>query len=423
MLTPSFAEALRYWFRLGCISFGGPAGQIAMMQTDLVDRRGWIDQRRFLHALNFCMLLPGPEAQQLATYIGWRLHGIAGGIAAGTLFVLPGAVVMLGLSWIAVAHGEAPLVAVLFDGVKPVVVAVIAAAVWHIGRRTLTRWPAVAMAAVAFIGIYALDVPFPVIVLGAGLIGLAAGRLGWDIFAHHGGAAEPIAGDDRPRGAGRLVRLAMVFAGLWAAPVAAAIALGGPAPFADIARLFTTAAFVTFGGAYAVLPYIAQAAVESYGWLSPADIVRGLALAESTPGPLILVTQFVGFFAGWNAPGGLPPPAAAALGAALTTYVTFLPSFLFIFAGAPYIERLTRNRAAAAALGAITAAVVGVILNLGVFLAEAVMLTPAGGVNGFAAGLAGVALVALLRWRLAVHWAVLAGAAIGVLRAAATGAL
>ncbi len=415
---PTFAAALAYWFRLGCISFGGPAGQIALMQTDLVDRRQWIDQRSFLHALNFCMLLPGPEAQQLATFVGWRLHGVRGGLAAGILFILPGAVVLLALAWIAAAYGGVPVVAVVFDGVQPVVVGIIAVALWRLGRRTLNGWPALALAGAAFVGIHALDVPFPALVLGAGLVGAAAARLGSGAFGRPAAAAA-LDADPLP-GPWRTVRLVVLFAVLWAVPVAAVLALLGTEPYAGIARLFTTAAFVTFGGAYAVLPYIAAAAVDTYGWLSAADMIRGLALAETTPGPLILVTQFVGFFAGWTAPAGLPPFAAGTVAAALTLYVTFLPCFLFIFAGAPYVERLGRSAAATAALGAITAAVVGVILNLGVFLAEAALL-PAGRPEPVAAAVAVATAAVLLRWQVGVHWTVLAGAAFGLARAAVVG--
>lgn len=420
---PSFAEALRFWLKLGFISFGGPAGQIALMQTELVDRRGWIDQRRFLHGLNFCMLLPGPEAQQLATYVGWRLHGIPGGLAAGLLFILPGALLLLGLSWLAAAHGDLAWVEALFDGVKPVVVAIVAAALWRIGARTLRGWPPLALAAAAFLGIYALGAPFPLIVLAAALVGAGAAALGHSPFALPGAAGEdaPLPPEALP-GPLRLLKLAGLFLLLWALPVGAVLALAGTEPYAAIAALFTKAAFVTFGGAYAVLPYIAEAGV-ARGWLTPDDMLNGLALAESTPGPLILVTQYVGFFAGWSTPGGLPPVWAGVLGSALTLYVTFLPCFLFIFAGAPYVETLIRNRLAAAALAAVTAAVVGVILNLAVFLGTHVFLPEPGRPDLFALGLAAAGLLALLRLTWQVHWLVLAGAAAGLARAAVTGGL
>ncbi len=420
---PGFGEACRFWAKLGCINFGGPAGQIALMQTELVDRRGWIDQSRFLHGLNFCMLLPGPEAQQLATYVGWRMHGILGGLAAGIMFILPGAAVLLLLSWLAAEHGELAWVDALFDGVKPVVVAIIAAALWRIATKTLKGWPPMAMAAAAFVGLYFLKVPFPVIVLGAGVVGIVAARMGKHPFADPHKPADGEAEPEAPPSIGRLIRLVAVFAVLWAGPVALVLAAFGTQPFADIATLFTKAAFVTFGGAYAVLPYIAEAGVNQYGWLTPADMLNGLALAESTPGPLILVTQYVGFFAGWNNPGALTPFWAGAVGSLLTVYVTFLPCFLFIFAGAPYVEHIIRNRTAGAALAAITAAVVGVILNLAVFLGLHVFFPEPGTVDVFAVALALAGLVLLIRFKLAVHWLVLAGALTGLAYAAVTGGL
>lgn len=415
-----FGEALRFWFWLGCVSFGGPAGQIALMQQELVDKRRWIDSTRFLHGLNFAMLLPGPEAQQLATYVGWRLHGTLGGLAAGGLFVLPGALVLLGLSWLAAEHGDLAWVAALFDGVKPVVIAIIAASVWRLGRRTLKGPAPLFLALAAFLGLYLGHLPFPVLIAGAALIGYLAAKAGKPLFAPAGhGVTDDFVPDDRPadRSAKRLLRLSMLFAALLLAPVAAIVLLLGRQPWADIADLFTTSAFVTFGGAYAVLPFIAERAVETYHWLTPADMLNGLALAESTPGPLILVTQYVGFFAGWNHPGDLSPGMAGLIGAALTTYVTFLPCFFFIFAGAPYVEALIHNRAAAGALAAITAAVVGVILNLGVVLGEQVLL-PEGQPDRVALLVAAVALLALLRFKVAVHWLVLAGAALGLARMA-----
>jgi chromate transporter len=421
MTAPPFREALVWWFRLGCLSFGGAAGQIAMMQAEIVDRRKWVDQARFLHALNYCMLLPGPEAQQLATWIGWRLHGVWGGVAAGVLFVLPGALVLWVLSWVAAAHGDVPAVAAIFDGVKPVVLAIVLAAVWKIGKRTLTRWPAIAIATFAFLGLGVLDLPFPLIVLGAGAVGLLAARAGLSIT----GLAPPPADTGEPfapLSLARLARLAAVFAALWAVPVALVIAVFGAAPFAPLIELFTTAAFVTFGGAYAVLPYVAEAAVETHGWLTPAEMLDGLALAESTPGPTILVIQHIAFLAAWKAPGALSPLAAASIAAAIATYVTFLPSFLFILAGGPYVEAAARSRLAAGALAGISAAVVGVILNLALLLGVPV-LWPGGGADVVACVVAVVALWLLVRRGLAVHWAVLAGAAVGLLEATLRGAL
>jgi chromate transporter len=409
--------AFRFWLKLGMISFGGPAGQIAILHTELVDRRRWIAEGPFLHALNFCMLLPGPEAQQLVTYIGWRMHGLAGAVSAGSLFVLPGAVVMVGLAWIAAAHGDWAPVAAVFYGIKPVVVAIIAHAVWRIGRRALTGAVPVALAVLAFIGIYVLELPFPLIVLAAALVGLVASRLARNPFARPEGADEPddmaAAGESR-RGLARLARLLAVFVLLWIVPVGALVLALGAEPYGDVATFFTKAAFVTFGGAYAVLPYVADAAVEHYGWLSAADMTNGLALAESTPGPLILVTQFVGFFAGWTSgSGALAQIPAAVVAAAMTTYVTFLPCFLFILAGAPYIERLYGNRLAVSALGAITAAVVGVVANLGVFLAQ-IVFVPQGSVDAIAVALAALSAAVLFLKPVPVHWLVLAGALAGL---------
>jgi chromate transporter len=414
--APGFAEALVFWHRLGWISFGGPAGQIAVMQTELVDRRRWIGQGEFLHALNFCMLLPGPEATQLAAYVGWRLHGWRGAVVAGALFVLPGTLVLWGLSWLIAAHGDARPVAAVLDGIKPMVVAIVLHAVWRIGRRALKGWPAVALAAAAFVAIYFVGIDFPWIVAAAALVGFATMRLPHAPFLppQHGEATAPDADPPAP-GLGRAIALVALFVTLWAAGVGGAIALGGFAPFADIARLFTIAAFVTFGGAYAVLPYVADAAVNDYGWLSAGEMITGLALAETTPGPLILVLQYVGFLAGWQHAGGAAPLAAATLGAALTTYCTFLPSFLFILVGAPYVERLRRSRAAGSALGAITAAVVGVVLNLAAFLAAAVFFGPAG-FDWLAAALAARGRGAHARVHVGIHWLVGAGALIGALR-------
>ncbi len=416
--APPFGAFCLYWLRLGLTSFGGPAGQIAMMQSELVERRGWIDQTRFLHALNFCLLLPGPEAQQLATYVGWRMHGVRGGLAAGGLFVLPGALVLLGLSWLAAAHGDTGLIGAVFDGIKPAVVAIVLAAVWRMGQRTLKGPAAVALAAAAFLGLFALALPFPLVIGAAALVGGVAAARGHDWFAHpHPTNSASLPPDTAPRPA-RLLVLVLLFALLWAVPVGAVLLLFGDEPWRGVAALFTKAAFVTFGGAYAVLPYIAQQAVEIQGWLSPREMVDGLALAETTPGPLILVTQYVGFFAGWNHPGALTPFQAGALGAALTTYVTFLPCFLFIFAGAPYVERLIHNRLAAGALAAIAAAVVGVILNLGVYLGLAVLL-PDGKPDLGAWAIMAIALYALTRRGIAIHWVVLAGAAAGLVQALA----
>lgn len=419
---PDFAAALAYWFRLGCLSFGGPAGQIAMMQHDLVDRMRWVPQRSFLRGLSFATLLPGPEAQQLAIYIGWRLHGTWGGIVAGALFVIPGAALMLLLSWIAAAHGDTGPVGAVFDGLKPVVVAVVIHAVWRIGRKALHTWQAAALAVAAFVAIHVLDVGFPWVVAAAAVIGAATAR-GAAPSPFAAGGHATAAGEDDPvrpltaRPYARFARLLGIFAMLWAVPVGLVLLAFGARPFLDVAELFTKAAFVTFGGAYAVLPYVADAAVNQYGWLDAGDMLNGLALAETKPGPLILVLQYVGFFAGWNA-GGADPLAVATAAALLATYVTFLPSFLFILAGAPYVEGLHENKAASAAMGAITAAVVGVVLNLGVFLGTAVIFPEDGGIDRVAVVVAALAFVGLARFGLAIHWLVLAGAAFGLARMA-----
>lgn len=410
MGAPSFREALAFWHKLGWISFGGVAGQIAIMQAELVDRRRWIDQREFLQALNFCTLLPGPEAQQLATYCGWRLHGWRGGAAAGLLFIGPGALIMWAAAWLLAARGDVATIIALLSGIKPVVVAIIAAALWRMAGKALGHVAAWVLAVAAFAALVWLDAPFPLVVLVAGLVGFVL-----PAFAPK--QAPPAA--PPPHRLGRLAGLVALFVGLWAVPVGAVLLAFGTQPFADIARLFTTAAFVTFGGAYAVLPYVADAAVNDYAWLSTAQMVDGLALAETRPGPTILVLQYVGFLAGWA--GSSAPLLTATVAAALTTYVTFLPSFLFIFAGAPYVVWLGSVRRLGGALAAITAAVVGVIASLGVFVADAVLL-PQGRPDGVALVLAIIAFVALWRFKVAVHWLVVAGAVVGVFRLLAFGA-
>ncbi len=421
---PGFGEALAYWFRLGCLSFGGPAGQIAMMQHDLVDGKRWIAQGPFLRGLSFATLLPGPEATQLATYIGWRLHGTLGGVVAGSLFVIPGIVCMLILSYIAAAHGDTGFVGAIFNGLKPVVIAVVGHAVWRIGKKALHTWQAVALAAAAFVAIHFLDIGFPWVVATAAVIGWLSVRSGTPSpFAAggHGGVADEGSADEAKLPANawaRFAKLGLVFVVLWAVPVGLTLGVMGTRPFLDIAELLTKAAFVTFGGAYAVLPYVADAAVNFYGWLSPVDMLNGLALAETTPGPLILVLQYVGFFAGWNSAAG-DPLVPAIVAALLASYVTFLPSFLFILAGAPYIEGLHENKGASSALGAITAAVVGVILNLAVFLGVAVFLPAPGVVDWVSVAAAAVSLVLLVRFGASIHWLVLAGAAFGLARMAA----
>jgi len=365
--SPTFAQALKVWFRIGCLSFGGPTGQIAMMHRVLVDEKKWIDEPRFLHGLNFCMLLPGPEAQQLATYIGWLMHGIRGGLTAGILFVLPGALVMLGLSLIYVLGSGVSFVDGALFGIKAAVLVIVVEALIRIGRRALQTGMLVALAALAFVGIFFLALPFPLILFSAALIGFLVAQSSPQLLA-----LKPVDAVIAPvTGAWRQASIA-VATGLaaWWAPVAlAAIALGGDHVLTTVGVFFSKLAVVTFGGAYAVLAYMAQAAVETYGWMTPEQMVDGLGLAETTPGPLILVTQFVGFLAAHGNPAPFTPLAAGLIAAALTTWVTFVPSMMWIFVGAPYIERLRSNRRLAGALAAITAAVVGVVLNLSVWFA------------------------------------------------------
>ncbi|CDX48985.1 Chromate transporter [Mesorhizobium plurifarium] len=381
---PSFREATRLWARIGLLSFGGPAGQIALMHKELVEDRRWIGEERFLHALNYCMLLPGPEAQQLAVYIGWLLHRTAGGLVAGILFVLPGALVMLCLSSFYMLYNDAPVVEALFFGVKAAVLAVVVEAVIRIGKRALKNRAMVAIAVAAFLAIYVVKLPFPLIVLAAGLIGWIGNRFAPRLFsgsAHGKGSAADNKGVvDLMFERGELghtvpsrwhaIRTVAIWLPLWLGPVALIALLAGPGSvWAQIGGFFSLMAVVTFGGAYAVLAYVAQAAVTSFGWLSPGQMVDGLGLAETTPGPLILVLQFVGFAAAYRHAGAISPLLAGSLGSALTLWVTFVPCFFWIFLGAPYIEQLRQNKALAAALGAITAAVVGVIMNLALWFA------------------------------------------------------
>ena len=419
--SPGFADAVRLWLRVGLISFGGPAGQIAILHQELVDRRKWVDERTFLTALNFCMLLPGPEAQQLATYLGLKLHGLKGALAAGILFVVPGALVLFALAWLAAAQGSWPPLQAAFKGMVPIVVALVAQAVCRVGGRTLKSPLAWGLAVGAFVGLGLLGIGFAWIIAAAVVVGLVADRLGFVIApAGHGAptatvAPAPIAW---PAATRRFVGLTLVFVALWTAPIAAVLLTAGPAPFADVAIFFTQAAFVTFGGAYAVLPFVAQGAVAHYAWLSRAEMVHGLALAETTPGPLILVTQYVGFFAGWNAAaaghaGGLSPLAAGTVAAAVTTWVTFLPCFYFVLTGAPLIERLARDRRAHAALSGISAAVVGVIATLGLSIGREAFFA-SGRIDFLAVAAALVALVAAMRFKVGALWLVAAGATYGI---------
>ena len=436
----SFAEALRFWVKLGFISFGGPAGQIAIMHRELVERRRWISEERFLHALNYCMLLPGPEAQQLAIYIGWLLHRTWGGIVAGAFFVIPSIFVLLGLSYIYAAHGNVHAVAGVLSGFKPIVVAIVVEAVIKIGGKALKRWAHFLIALIAFISIYFLHIPFPIIVLGAAIVGLLGARYMPKVFA----AASPATkeADRKTEGAGELmealplviddqapppphtlpnrlrtIKILATGLALWILPLLALIAWRGWGSLhAQEYRFFTQAALVTFGGAYAVLAYVTQAAAGSFGWMTKVQAVDGLALAETTPGPLIMVLQFVGFMAAWNNAQGMGQTASAITGALVTTYVTFLPCFLFIFLGAPYIEILRGNKSLTGALSGVTAAVVGVVLNLSLVFGAAVILPHglSGSMDWFAATMSVAAFIALYKFKVEVLWVVLAGGLIGL---------
>ena len=407
MTHPTFGEAFRFWLKLGFISFGGPAGQIAIMQVELVEKKRWIGQARFLHALNFCMLLPGPEATQLAIYIGWLLHRTLGGIVAGALFVLPSIVVLWILSFIYAAYGNVSWVAAIFYGLKPAVIAIVAAAVIRIGRKALKNAVMWLIAAFAFVAIFFFQVPFPLIIAAAGMIGLIGGKY-WGSTFHPGAKkqadAASVLGDEAKSPPhtrfswSRAIRVTIVGLVLWFGPIVAiGFSLGRDATLFQEGIFFSKAAVVTFGGAYAVLPYVAQQALSHYGWLRPGQMMDGLGLAETTPGPLIMVVQFVGFMGGWNHPGQFPPVIAATAGALLTTWVTFVPCFLWIFVGAPSIERLRGNPRLTSALSSITAAVVGVILNLAVWFGMHALL-PGGAPDWFAIVLSLVAFTGMLLW-------------------------
>ena len=382
----TFNEAFRVWLRVAALSFGGPAGQIAVMHRIVVEEKRWIGEARFLHALGYCTVLPGPEAQQLATYIGWLMHRTAGGVMAGTLFVLPGFLSILALSLIYAAYGSIGAVAAVFFGLKAAVLAVVIQAVLRVGAKALRNNTMKALAAIAFIALFFFAVPFPLVVLAAGLLGYAGQRIGIPAFAGGAGhgSAKPETGPPalldaaygealpdyaRPTPASAL-RTSAIWLTLWIIPVAAILlTLGAESTFGRIAVFFSQMAVVTFGGAYAVLAYVAQQAVEGYAWLRPGEMLDGLGMAETTPGPLIMVLEFVGFMAAYRDPGSLAPWLAGTLGAILATWVTFVPCFLWIFLGAPFVESLRGNKALNAALAAITAAVVGVILNLAVWFA------------------------------------------------------
>lgn len=406
-MHPTFSEALRFWVKLGFISFGGPAGQIAIMHAELVEKRRWVSEERFLHALNFCMLLPGPEAKQLAIYIGWLLHGIRGGLAAGIFFILPAMILLWALSWLYMAGGNLPWVGAIFYGLQPAVIAIVAAALVRLGRRALKTRRQWLVAALAFVATFFFRVPFPFILLAAALIGWLGAR-----------SVPTKAPVESERPAPRSPVRKVVFFGLilWALPIVVA---GWWRGWNDIlvqeGLFFSKAALITFGGAYAVLPYVAQQAVEHYGWLSTGQMMSGLALAETTPGPLIIVLQFVGFVGAWQQPGNLTPLLAGTLGAAMTSWATFLPSFLFVMAGAPFIERWRNGRVLGAILSGITAAVVGVILNLGVWFGGHMLFPAQGKLDPFALALAVLLFIALWKGRWGTLPIVAAGGVAGLL--------
>ena len=428
--SPTFREALRVWIKIGLLSFGGPAAQIATMHRIVVEEKRWVGQARFLHALNFCMLLPGPEAQQLATYLGWMLHRTRGGVAAGILFVLPGCLVMMGLAAAYVGFHQVPALQGLFFGLKPAVLAVVIEACLRLGRRSLRRGALMAVAAASFLGIFLFDLPFPLIVIGAGLIGALGARAGLAAFLPDKDAADDptVEGQGEPPPAWRWLRVMAACLVVWLAPVALAAGFGQGA-FGAIGLFFAKMAAVGFGGAYAMLGYVAQQAVAVHHWLSPGEMLDGLGLAETTPGPLILVNQFVGFIAGYRDPGPLTPWLGGVAGAALTVWATFAPSFLWVFIGAPHVEGLRAHRGLSGALAAIAAAVVGVILNLSLWFALHVVFERVGELHAGplrlfipdlasldlpAALLAAASLVAMLRLKLGMMPTLLAAASTGL---------
>ncbi len=409
---PSFGSAVRFWLKLGFISFGGPAGQIAIMQNELVEKRRWISQSRFLHALNFCMLLPGPEAQQLAIYIGWLLHKTWGGIVAGALFVIPSTFVLWTLSYVYAAYGNLPWIAAVFYGLKPAVMAIVAAAVIRIGNKALRNLAMWSIAVLAFVAIFFFRIPFPLIVLSAAFVGFVEGELWKDKFA-------VVAGDGASDGLGtsvlgdesespphtrpsviRALRLSAIFLAAWWIPVVlVGVWKGWDGILFQEGLFFSKAAAVTFGGAYAVLPYVAQQAVDHYGWLQAGQMMDGLGLAETTPGPLIIVTQFVGFMGGWTPHSTMTPLLAATLASFITVWTTFTPCFLWVFLGGPHIEQLRGNVRLITTLSAVTAAVVGVVMNLAVWFGLHVLWPTNGAFDWFALGLGMLAFFGIVRWK------------------------
>lgn len=440
---PTLSEATKVWARIAALSFGGPAGQIAVMHRILVEEKRWIGDGRFLHALNFCMLLPGPEAQQLATYIGWLMHGVRGALVAGLLFILPGIIVIMALSWVYAIWGDVGFVSALFFGLKAAVLAIVLQAVVRVGKRALKNGAMQAIAAASFVAIFAFAVPFPLIVAVAALIGWAGAKAGLAAFQGGGGHgsvgkthvddATTLLGEEHGdlTGAARAnaFRAGAVALVLWGLPVAALVLLAPGSVFADIATFFSKLAVLTFGGAYAVLAWVAQEAVGTYGWLEPGEMLDGLGMAETTPGPLIMVLQFVGFMGAFREAGWAAPILAGTVGGLLATWVTFAPCFAWIFLGAPFMERLRQNRALSAALSAVTAAVVGVILNLAIWFAIHVVwrevarveagplsleLPVIASVDWAAAILSALALLAVFRLKLGMATVLGGAAALGV---------
>ncbi|MGD9043563.1 MAG: chromate efflux transporter [Desulfobacterales bacterium] len=422
---PSFRGAFKFWVKLGFISFGGPAGQISIMHHELVGQKKWVSNERFLNALNYCMLLPGPEAQQLAIYIGWLLHRIPGGVVAGAFFVIPSIFILFALSYTYAAYGTVPWVASVFSGLKAAIMAIVVAAVIKIGKKALKNGIMVAIAALSFISIFMLKVPFPLIVIGAGLIGLGGrfvlpakfdviqGKNAADFDAGYVQICEDPEVCHINPSTGRNILLVAVFVLLGLIPVVALYALFPQRVFYTEALFFTKAAFLTFGGAYAVLAYIAQAGVEQYAWLTGPQMIDGLGLAETTPGPLIMVVQFVGFMAGWNQATGWSPIVGGLVGSLVATYFTFLPCFLFIFLGGPYIEKFRDNATLSAALSSITAAVVGVVLNLAVWFGLQVLMPAGGGFDWFSAVIGLAAFIAIQWFKVSIMTVIAAAGAAG----------